>query len=88
LIRIARFGSPYQYNQSLWKDRLGKKLRTANVALRLLLNKLTFGVFPKQMVLMVNDDMTYRQIARKADLGTAEFGVCLCPICAQISYEA
>ena len=71
LIRIARFCAPYQYNQSLRKDRLGKKLWTANVALRLLLNKLTFGIFPKQMVLMVNDDMTYRQVARKADLGTA-----------------
>jgi len=72
LIRIARFGSPYQYNQSLRKDRLGKKLHTANLAMRLLLNKITFGVFPKPMILMVNDiSLSYRQVARRADLGTA-----------------
>merc|ERR1712127_971039 len=72
LIRIARFGGPYQYNQSLQKDRLGKKLWTANVIMRVLLNKITLGVFPKPMVLMINDpSLSYRQVARKADLGTA-----------------
>jgi len=72
LIRIARFGSPYQYNQSLRKDRIGKKLWTANVAMRLLLNKITAGLFPKPMIMMVNDmTLSYRQIARRADLGTA-----------------
>jgi len=72
LIRLARFGSPYQYNQSLRKDRLGKKLWTANIALRVILNKITFGVFPKPMIMnMSNIELTYRKVVRKADLGTA-----------------
>lgn len=71
LIRIARFGSPYQYNQPLRKDRVGKTLWTMNFALRLLLNKISFGIFPKQMIMLLQDySLTYRQVARKADLGT------------------
>lgn len=72
LIRLARFGGPYQYNQPLLKDRIGKKLWTANVILRVLLNKISFGMFPKPMVLMMNvKELSYRQIVRRADLGTA-----------------
>lgn len=71
LIRLARFGSPYQYNQSLFKDRVGKKLWTANVLLRVIFNKLSFGIFPKPMLMNVSSkDLTYRQVARQADFAT------------------
>jgi len=74
LIRIARFGAPYQYNQSPLKDRLGKKLYTMNVIIRVLLNKITFGLVPKPMVLMLqNPNLSYLQVARRADVGTAGF---------------
>ena len=40
--------------------------------MRLLLNKITFGLFPKQMIFYVMDrKLTDRQIARRADFGTA-----------------
>lgn len=72
LIKIARFGAPYQYGQSLLKDRIGKQLWFYNVILRMLLNKITFSLFPKPMIFMVNDiNLTYRQVRRRADLGTA-----------------
>jgi len=73
LIRIARFGAPYQYNQPLLRDKIGKFVHTTNLVLRLLLNKMTFGMFPKPMILSVtmDSDLTFRQVARRADLGTA-----------------
>ena len=72
LIRLARFGSPYQYNQPLRKDRLGKKLWTVNIAMRVILNKVTMGIFPKPMILNASSNkMTYRKLVRQADMGTA-----------------
>ncbi len=72
LIRIARFGAPYQYDQSPWKDRLAKKVWLANVMFKLFLKKITFGLFPGQvMSILRNNDLTYRQVARRADAGTA-----------------
>mmetsp|Transcript_62378 Transcript_62378/g.71657 ORF Transcript_62378/g.71657 Transcript_62378/m.71657 type:complete len:570 (-) Transcript_62378:110-1819(-) len=72
LIRLARFGSPYQYNQPLRMDRLGKKLWTVNVAMRVILNKVTMGIFPKPMILHASSkEMTYRKLVRQADMGTA-----------------
>ena len=41
LIRLARFGSPYQYRQPLRKDRVGRFLWTMNVVMRLFLNKIS-----------------------------------------------
>lgn len=71
LIRLARFGAPYQYNQPLLKDRIGKKLWTANIIIRVILNKVTCGIFPKPMFMRVNTkDLTYRQVVRRADLAT------------------
>mmetsp|Transcript_23576 Transcript_23576/g.65427 ORF Transcript_23576/g.65427 Transcript_23576/m.65427 type:complete len:557 (+) Transcript_23576:155-1825(+) len=71
LIRLARFGSPYQYNQPLFKDRIGKKLWTANVIVRVLLNKITFGIFPKPMIMHANSkELAYKQLVRQADFGT------------------
>ena len=71
LIKLARFGSPYQYNQPLRMDRIGKKLWTINVIIRVLLNKVSFGVIPKPAIMMMADDnLTFKQVMRRADLVT------------------
>jgi 2-polyprenyl-6-methoxyphenol hydroxylase-like FAD-dependent oxidoreductase len=51
LISLARVGGPFQYDQSSTKARFLKKLWIANFVLRLLLNKVTFGLSPKPAVL-------------------------------------
>eukprot|EP00956_Cyclotella_meneghiniana_P005019 scaffold6208_cov45-Cyclotella_meneghiniana.AAC.1 len=62
LIRLARFGAPYQYNQPHRADRVLKKLWTANVAMRLILSKLTFGLIqPPCIILSQNGDLTFRE---------------------------
>jgi len=72
LIRLARFGAPYQYNQPLYRDKIGKMLWLSNLVLRLMLNKLTFGIIPKQCLLEAqNPKQTFRKIMRKADTTTA-----------------
>ena len=68
LIRLARFGAPYQYKQPHRIDRLRLKLWTANVVLRLLLNKVTFGLVPPQcIILSQKSDLTFRQVMRRSD---------------------
>eukprot|EP00559_Dactyliosolen_fragilissimus_P004421 CAMPEP_0184870354 /NCGR_PEP_ID=MMETSP0580-20130426/37192_1 /TAXON_ID=1118495 /ORGANISM="Dactyliosolen fragilissimus" /LENGTH=566 /DNA_ID=CAMNT_0027372391 /DNA_START=255 /DNA_END=1955 /DNA_ORIENTATION=+ len=72
LIRLARFGAPYQYGQSLRFDRLRTKLWFMNVILRTVLNKLTFGLIPKAAFFSAsNPDMSYRKVMRRADSTTA-----------------
>ena len=72
LIRLARFGSPYQYRQPLRLDRIGRKLYMANVALRLVLNKLTFGLIPPHCFFLAMDpNMTFQRIMRRSDLTAA-----------------
>jgi hypothetical protein len=70
---LARFGAPYQYRQPHRIDRIRQTLWTANVALRLLLNKVTFGLVPKAAIMLASDTklVSYRQIMRRADLTTA-----------------
>jgi len=69
LIRLARFGVPYQYSQPWKRHRIGKFLWTANVAFRLLLNKISFGLIqPTCIILMTqNHELSFRQIMRRAD---------------------
>lgn len=68
LIRLARFGAPYQYNQSWRRDRLAKKLWTGNVVFRMALNKISRGLIPPVAILLAQDNMlTYRQVMRRAD---------------------
>uniref|UniRef100_A0A7S3Q829 FAD-binding domain-containing protein n=1 Tax=Chaetoceros debilis TaxID=122233 RepID=A0A7S3Q829_9STRA len=72
LIRIARFGYPYQYDLPEPIFQLRKKLWIANAATRMLLNKLSFGAIPKCMIMSVADhEVSYRKVARNADLTTA-----------------
>jgi len=69
LTRIARFGSPYQYNQSRRQDKIGKLLWTLNFALRMILSKLTFGILAPPIVTMMEAEpgWSYRKVMRKAD---------------------
>eukprot|EP00956_Cyclotella_meneghiniana_P009030 scaffold12375_cov36-Cyclotella_meneghiniana.AAC.2 len=68
LIRLACFGAPYHYNQPHYADWVLKKLWTANVALRLILSKLTFGLIqPPFIILSQNSDLTFREVMNKAD---------------------
>jgi 2-polyprenyl-6-methoxyphenol hydroxylase-like FAD-dependent oxidoreductase len=53
LIQLARCGAPFQYGQSSRWNMFRKKLWTANLALRLLLNKVTFGWSPKPAILIM-----------------------------------
>ena len=72
LIRLARFGAPYQYNQPWYRHRVGKFLWQMNVAFRLLLNKLSKNFIPPVAMLMTvqRPDLSYRQIMRRADTTT------------------
>jgi kynurenine 3-monooxygenase len=68
LIRLARFGSPYQYNQPWRKDKIGKKLWTANVVLRMFLTKVSRGWIPPAAILLAQGNaLTFRQVMRRAD---------------------
>lgn len=78
LIRLARFGAPYQYKQPHRADRILRKLWTMNVAFRLILSKLTFGLIqPPCIILSQNMDLTFRQVMRRADRTTAILKSCL-----------
>jgi hypothetical protein len=70
LIRLARFGAPYQYRQPWLRHRIGAFLWTCNVAFRLLLNKCSLGLIPPAaiMIMASNPSLTFRQIMRRADL--------------------
>lgn len=77
MIRLARFGSPYQYNQPLLKDRIGKKLWTINILLRVILNKVSLNVIPKPAIMLSQDaTLNFRQIMRRADILTFCLGSC------------
>ncbi|KAL3799590.1 hypothetical protein HJC23_008717 [Cyclotella cryptica] len=71
LIRLARFGAPYQYRQPHRADRILRTLWTLNVAMRLILNKITFNLVPPTcIILSQRPELTFRQVMRKADLTT------------------
>lgn len=71
LIQLARFGSPYQYRQALWKDKLGRLLWTSNLVLRAALNKLSMGLIPPASIARIqNHRISYRRLMREADLTT------------------
>lgn len=69
LIRLARFGSPYQYRQPWLRHRIGAFLWTSNVLFRLLLNKFSMGLIPPAaiMIMASNPSLTFRQVMRQAD---------------------
>ncbi|KAL7570692.1 hypothetical protein ACA910_017816 [Epithemia clementina (nom. ined.)] len=76
LIRLARFGAPYQYRQSWWRDRVGSFFWFVNVALRKILNSCTGGLVPQAAVALCFQSqqkpprLTYRQVMQQADRTT------------------
>ena len=68
LIALARCGAPFQYEQSSRIMKFRKLLWTANVALRLLLNKVTKGMSPKPAILLMMDArLSFRQVMKRAN---------------------
>jgi kynurenine 3-monooxygenase len=69
LIRLARFGSPYQYRQPWLRDRIGRFLWSINVALRQVLHQVSGGIIPPVAILLLSQrlDLTYRHVMRRAD---------------------
>jgi len=75
LIRLARFGAPYQYNQPMPLDQLGKKLWTLNVLTRVMLNKISFGLIPSSSIILSQDpNLTFQQVMFRADIVTFGLG--------------
>lgn len=72
LIRLARFGAPYQYKQPHYADRALRMLWTLNVVMRLLLSKVSLGfIQPPCIILSQNKELTFRQVMNRADRSTA-----------------
>jgi hypothetical protein len=69
LIRLTRFGSPYQYRQPWLRHRVGKMLWTMNFLFRVVMNKISMGCIPSaaQIILFSDHSLTYRQVMRRAD---------------------
>lgn len=72
LIRLTRFGAPYQYQQPWLRDRIGQALWSGNLLGRLFLNKVTLGVFPVAAIqlLIQNPNWSRAKIMKTADTGT------------------
>ena len=69
LIRILRFGCPYQYRQPWLRHRIGAMIWIMNFLFRTIVNKLSFGFIPPALVTLVSDpSLTYRQVMRRADI--------------------
>ena len=71
LIRLARFGSPYQYRQPLQKDKIGRFFWMMNITARMMLNKLSRGLVPKPAIMLAGGNkLTFQEVMRQADLTT------------------
>ena len=74
LIRLARFGSPYQYRQPWLRDRIGATIWTMNFLFRIFVNKLSLGLIPSAIITTASDtSLTYRQVMRRVDSATFGF---------------
>lgn len=68
LIRMVRFGGPYQYRQPWLRHRIGAMIWTMNFLFRVIANKFSFGLIPSAIVTSASDpSLTYRQVMRRAD---------------------
>ena len=71
LIRIARFGAPFQYGQFGGMLTVRKALWSVNFIARLMLNKFTKGLTPLPMMSQLSDpNLRYTAIVKKADTFT------------------
>lgn len=72
LVRMVRFGAPFQYGQFGGMTSVKRTLWTVNFFGRMLLNKLTFGISPRPVFVEVGDGYkSYSSVMRKADRLTA-----------------
>jgi kynurenine 3-monooxygenase len=72
MIRIMRFGYPYQYNQAP----LRKQLWTINTAIRLGLSKILPGLFSPPSFFMVQDHrISYTEVFNGVGLSVLYMGV-------------
>jgi kynurenine 3-monooxygenase len=84
LIRLARFGAPYQYRQSSPILIFRRSLWLLNISIRLFLNKVSKGFVPKPAVLlMMNPDLSFQTVMRRADSVT----VALCSAAALLAWR-
>jgi kynurenine 3-monooxygenase len=69
LIRVARFGAPYQYRQAWPRDKVGRSMWFANFLTRVLLHKLTLGLVPPPAAVLMSDPkvLSFRQVMRRCD---------------------
>jgi hypothetical protein len=74
LIRLTRFGGPYQYRQPWLRHRIGAMIWTMHFLFRVIMNKLSFGFIPSPILITAFDpSLTFRQVMRRAD--SAAFGL-------------
>ena len=72
LVRLARVGAPYQYQQASRMLTFRRYLWTLNILLRIVLNKLTRGLTPQPAVMQMMDaQLSFGTIMRRADRLTA-----------------
>lgn len=74
LIRIARFGSPYQYRQPGIISKIGALLWTFNISIRLLMYQLSFKLLPAPPAAIIcmiqKPNWSYYQIMKYTDTVT------------------
>ncbi|KAG7371162.1 FAD-binding monooxygenase [Nitzschia inconspicua] len=72
LVRMVRFGAPFQYGQFGGITSVKRLLWTFNFFGRMILNKLTFGLSPRPVFVEVGDGyQSYSSVMRRADRLTA-----------------
>ena len=85
LIRLARFGAPYQYRQPHYRDIVGRNLWMVNVLVKTILNKISKGLIPGAAIVGTMDKRyTYRQLMRRSDTTTVALWTCLGLACHRV----
>lgn len=67
LVRLARFGAPYQYRQPDYIDRIGRQLWTFNIVLRTMLSKIFKTPAAAMIMTMQRRDLSFQEIMRRAE---------------------
>jgi len=72
IFRLALVGAPYQYKQPLYRDKIGRFLWQLNATLRIILNKLSFGLTPPPAIMLgFEPSLKFSKIMFRADMLTA-----------------
>mmetsp|Transcript_10899 Transcript_10899/g.13351 ORF Transcript_10899/g.13351 Transcript_10899/m.13351 type:complete len:609 (+) Transcript_10899:66-1892(+) len=72
LVKLNSHVGPYQYKQTGLVDTTKAKLKVLNILFKVVLNKITFGIFPLPAAMMFfsGEAMSYRTIKNRSDAGT------------------